>query len=118
METLLDEVGELRARFEATLRHEHGPFLKTDYLGIRLDGKQTPAALRDVRVRQAMSLALDRHGLAEHLRRNAVTPTDHFVPPKMLGWAAPPPVVQDLEQARALLWKRAIPKDRVWVKSC
>ena len=90
METLLDEEGELRARFEATLRHEHRPFLKTDYLGIRLDGKQTPAALRDVRVRQAMSLALDRHGLAKHLRRNAVTPTDHFVPPTMLGWAAPP----------------------------
>lgn len=103
METLLDEEGELRARFEATLRHEHRPFLKTDYLGIGLDGKQTPAALRDVRVRQAMSLALDRHGLAKHLRRNAVTPTDHFVPPTMLGWAAPPPVAQDLEQARALL---------------
>ena len=45
-----------------------------------------------------MSLALDRHGLAKHLRHNAVTPTDHFVPPTMLGWAAPPPVVQDLEQ--------------------
>ena len=110
METLLDEEGELRARFEATLRHEHRPFLKTDYLGIRLDGKQTPAALRDVRVRQAMSLALDRHGLAKHLRRNAVTPTDHFVPPTMLGWAAPPPVAQDLEQARALLSEAGHPE--------
>ena len=103
METLLDEEGELRARFESTLRHEHRPFLKTDYLGIRLDGKETPAALRDVRVRQAMSLALDRHGLAKHLRRNAVTPTDHFVPPTMLGLAAPPSVTQDLGQARTLL---------------
>ena len=110
METLLDEEGELRARFEATLRHEHRPFLKTDYLGIRLDGKQTPAALRDVRVRRAMSLALDRHGLAKHLRRNAVTPTDHFVPPTMLGWAAPPPVAQDLEQARALLSEAGHPE--------
>ena len=110
METLLDEEGELRARFEATLRHEHRPFLKTDYLGIRLDGKQTPAALRDVRVRQAMSLALDRHGLAKHLRRNAVTPTDHFVPPTMLGWAPPPSVPQDLEQARALLSEAGHPE--------
>ena len=112
METLLDEEGELRARFEATLRHEHRPFLKTDYLGIRLDGKQAPAALRDVRVRRAMSLALDRHGLAKHLRRNAVTPTDHFVPPTMLGWTAPPPVAQDLEQARALLSEAGHPEGR------
>ena len=103
METLLDEEGELRARFESTLRHEHRPFLKTDYLGIRLDGKETPAALRDARVRRALSLALDREGLAKHLRRNAVTPTDHFVPPTMLGLKAPPSVTQDLGQARALL---------------
>jgi peptide/nickel transport system substrate-binding protein len=112
METLLDEEGELRARFESTLRHEHRPFLKTDYLGIRLDGKETPSALRDVRVRQAMSLALDRHGLAKHLRRNAVTPTDHFVPPTMLGLAAPPAVTQDLEQARALLLEAGHPEGR------
>jgi ABC-type transport system substrate-binding protein len=110
METLLDEEGALRARFEATLRHEHRPFLKTDYLGIRLDGKETPAALRDVRVRQAMSLALDRHGLAKHLRRNAVTPTDHFVPPTMLGLAAPPAVVQDLKRAQALLSEAGHPE--------
>ncbi len=103
METLLDEEGALRARFEPTLRHEHRPFLKTDYLGIRLDGLGTPEALRDPRVRTAMSLALDRHGLAKHLRRNAVTPTDHFVPPTMLGLKAAHPVAQDLTQARALL---------------
>lgn len=110
METLLDEEGALRTRFEATLRHEHRPFLKTDYLGIRLDGKETPAALRDVRVRQAMSLALDRHGLAKHLRRNAVTPTDHFVPPTMLGLVAPPAVAQDLERAQALLSEAGHPE--------
>ena len=109
METLLDEEGKLRTRFEGQLRHEHRPFLKTDYVGIRLDGPNTPAALRDVRVRKAMSMALDRHGLAQHLRRNAVTPTDHFVPPTMLGFRQPHVVEQDLEQARILLQEAGHP---------
>ena len=109
METLLDEEGKLRTRFEGQLRHEHRPFLKTDYVGIRLDGPNTPAALRDVRVRKAMSMALDRHGLAQHLRRNAVTPTDHFVPPTMLGFRQPHFVEQDLEQARILLQEAGHP---------
>ena len=103
METLLDQEGALRDRFKASFRHEHRPFLKTDYLGIRLDGPSTPEALRDVRVRKAMSLALNRQGLARHLRRNAVTPTDHFVPPTMLGLEETLPVAQNLEQAAMLL---------------
>ena len=100
METLLDQegvAGPVQGFFQTT-----GPFL-ADYLGIRLDGPSTPEALRDVRVRKAMSLALNRQGLARHLRRNAVTPTDHFVPPTMLGLEETLPVAQNLEQAAMLL---------------
>ena len=110
METLLDEAGTLRPSFKNTLKHLHIPFLKTDYLGVVLDGVDTPEALRDARVRRAMSLALDRHGLARHLRRNAVTPTDHFVPPTMLGRDAVHPVTQDVAQAQALLTEAGYPK--------
>ena len=46
METLLDEEGKLRTRFEGQLRHEHRPFLKTDYVGIRLDVPNTHGASR------------------------------------------------------------------------
>ena len=110
METLLDEAGTLRPSFESTLKHLHIPFLKTDYLGVVLDGADTPEALRDARVRRAMSLALDRHGLARHLRRNAVTPTDHFVPPTMLGRDDVHPVTQDVAQALALLTEAGYPE--------
>lgn len=103
METLLDEEGSLRANFQTDWTLAHVPFLKTDYLGIVLDGEATPEALRDRRVRQAMSCALDRKGLARHLRRNAVSPTDHFVPPSMLGESEPMEVDQDLDLARQLL---------------
>ena len=112
METLLDETGALRTSFESTLQHLHIPFLKTDYLGVVLDGKETPEALRDARVRRAMSLALDRHGLARHLRRNAVTPTDHFVPPTMLGEDSVQPVTQNVEEALALLEEAGYPRGR------
>ena len=110
METLLDETGTLRPSFENTLKHLHVPFLKTDYLGVVLDGANTPEALRDARVRRAMSLALDRHGLARHLRRNAVTPTDHFVPPTMLGRDAVLPVTQNVGEALALLVEAGYPE--------
>ena len=103
METLLDDEGGLRDKFDDQLTYEHIPFLKTDYLGIVLDGEQTPKALRDARVRQALSLAVDRSGLAQHLRRNAVTPTDHFVPPSMLGKPHVNPTSRDLNAARSLL---------------
>jgi len=112
METLLDEQGELRETYEGGLRHEHIPFLKTDYVGVVLDGSATPEALRDVRVRRAMSLALDRRGLAQHLRRNSVTPTDHFVPPSMLGNREPFRVEQDLAAARELLAQAGYPEGR------
>ena len=41
METLLDEEGGF-ALVRGELRLEHVPFLKTDYLGVVLDGSQTP----------------------------------------------------------------------------
>ena len=103
METLLDEKGELREAHQGDLVLRRTPFLKTDYLGIVLDGESTPEALRDTRVRRAMSLAIDRQGLAQHLRRNVVFPTDHFVPPSMLGESMPQPTSQQLDSARALL---------------
>ena len=110
MEALLDSSGSLRPAFETSLRHEHVPFLKTDYLGFVLDGEATPEALKDARVRHAMSLALDRDGLAMHLRRNAVTPTDHFVPPSMLRLADVIPVAQNVELALELLAEAGYPK--------
>ncbi len=109
METLLDENGALRERYTSDFRLEHVPFLKTDYVGVVLDGASTPQALRDPRVRQAMSLALDREGLARHLRRNSVTPTDRFVPPSMLGRSEAPDVQVDLGRARRLVAEAGYP---------
>ncbi|MGB1363530.1 MAG: ABC transporter substrate-binding protein [Flavobacteriales bacterium] len=103
METLLDEEGGLRPSFLGKLRLEHVPFLKTDYLGVVLDGSQTPPALKNPMVRQALSLALDRPSLVKHLRRNSVSATDRFVPPSMLGRPAPHPIRLEVDSAKAML---------------
>ena len=103
METLLDEEGGLRSSFAEELQLQHVPFLKTDYLGVVLGGSQTPPALNNPKVRQALSLALDRPSMARHLRRNSVSSTDRFVPPSMLGCDAPRAVRLELDSAKAML---------------
>ena len=110
METLLDQDGELRDAHRPSLRLARTPFLKTDYLGVVLDGQETPDALKDVRVRRAMSMAIDRRGLVKHLRRNVVFPTDHFVPPSMLGLAEPVAVSQQVDSALLLMEEAGYPE--------
>ncbi len=87
MEELLDEDGALRTEHAALIRLEKVPFLKTDYIGINLSPASETAwsPLQDVRIRRAMSQSIDRDGIAKHLRRGAVVPTQDFVPPSLLG---------------------------------
>jgi peptide/nickel transport system substrate-binding protein len=61
-------------------------------------------ALRDVRVRQALAYAIDRHAIVEYLRRGFATPASGLLPP--LSWAFAPDVFSfpyDPAHARALL---------------
>ena len=88
MEELLDDSGQLRPEHQGTIRLEKVPFLKTDYIGLFLgevNDENNWNPTQDSRIRRAMSWAIDRKGLARHLRRGAVVPTDHFVPPGLLG---------------------------------
>jgi peptide/nickel transport system substrate-binding protein len=59
----------------------------------------------DPRARRALSLALDRTGLAKVLLRNPGLGADQLFPPAVSGWHAEglPPLTRDLAQARLLL---------------
>lgn len=61
--------------------------------------------LADVRVRRAMSLALDRTGMATSLLRAPQAAATQLFPPIMAEWHVPglAPLAQNAEQARALL---------------
>lgn len=61
--------------------------------------------LADLRVRQALSLAIDRTGIATALLRNPALAADQLLPPAFAEWHIPglPPPRRDLAEARRLL---------------
>lgn len=61
------------------------------------------APLADVRVRQALSMAIDRKAITERLFAGNATPANQFAPSYMPGAPEMPELVTDLDQAKALL---------------
>lgn len=115
MEELLDEDGQLRAKHAGTIRMESTPFLKTDYIGFFVEPTDDAwSPWQDQAVRQALSLAVDRAGIARTLRRGAVVPTGDFVPPALVGAMGPRPVAFNPERARAMLDSVADVHQRPW----
>ncbi len=69
-----------------------------------VNGGQAPNPLRDVRVRQALSLAIDRRAIAERIMDGVATPASQFLPNGMRGTIPDLPVLPyDPARARALL---------------
>jgi peptide/nickel transport system substrate-binding protein len=59
----------------------------------------------DIRVRRALSLAIDRDGIARTVLRDPASAATQLLPPVLSGWndAALPPLRRDVAQARKLL---------------
>jgi peptide/nickel transport system substrate-binding protein len=59
----------------------------------------------DVRVRRALSLAIDRPGIANAILRHPPSAATQLLPPLLAGWYDPalPPLHQDVPQAKRLL---------------
>jgi peptide/nickel transport system substrate-binding protein len=69
-----------------------------------VNGGQAPNPLRDVRVRQALSLAIDRRTIAERIMDGVATPAAQFLPNGMRGTIdGLPTLPYDPAKARALL---------------
>ncbi|MFN7708251.1 MAG: ABC transporter substrate-binding protein [Sphingobacteriia bacterium] len=97
---LLTATGQLRPRYRP-LTFYAGPQLSTEYLGIRLD-PTSRHPLQDVRVRQALSLGIDRAGLCRYLLHGTALPAAQgLVPPGMPGYAGPPAQASGYDPARA-----------------
>lgn len=115
MEELLEVDGTLREEHAPTVRMETTPFLKTDYIGFFVEpSAQGWYPWQDEVVRNALSLAIDREGIARSLRRGTVVPTRDFVPPALVGRSAPRPSVYDVERARAVIDSVAAGHPRPW----
>ncbi len=77
---ILDNEGGLKPDYARKIRMVRRPYLKTDYLGFRLD--ILPKAYRDKRVRQAMSHAIRRKAMIKYLRKGIGIPAVHGFLPK------------------------------------
>jgi peptide/nickel transport system substrate-binding protein len=76
------------------------------------DGKPLPQnPLQDVRVRRALSLALNRKGLAERAMEGGAVPANQIAPPGFIGHDPRlPPLAYDPAQARKLLAEAGYPQ--------
>ncbi|MBM72379.1 MAG: ABC transporter substrate-binding protein [Crocinitomicaceae bacterium] len=106
MQDLMDSDGGLAEKHNGYLELKRTPFLKTDYIGVLVDGdmeNMKGSPLLDSRVRKALSMSIDRASIAKVLRRNAVLPSDHFVPPSMPGASNYSVPEYNVEEAKNLL---------------
>lgn len=117
MEDFLTPDGLLQPEHRENFRLISTPYLKTDYIGMNVDPALPANAgspFLDARVRQALSLALDRSAIARHLKRGTVIPTDRFTPPALVGRSRPRPVEESREQAALLLAEAGYPGGNGW----
>lgn len=111
MEVFFDDAGAWRPDWEGRFVRHSVPFLKTDYIGILVDSVScTDMGMSplDVRVRHAMSMAIDRTLLIRELRAGGASAPLGFVPTGMPGFGPNdrphhPSLRHDPEAARGLL---------------
>jgi oligopeptide transport system substrate-binding protein len=75
------------------------------------DGRDNPLA--DTRVRQALSMAIDKQAIVDNITRMGETPAANYVPPGIFeGYRAPPGLPYDVSRARQLLADAGFPQGR------
>ena len=75
------------------------------------DGRKNPLA--DVRVRQALSMAIDREPIVRNVGRIGQPPSLTYIPPHVFeGYSSPPGLAYDPDQARKLLADAGYPNGR------
>ena len=108
---LLDITRNVPVNRRVSLRETQPEIIRFDpYAGVyvyRLN--LTDPALQDVRVREALSLALDREALVREILQGGERPATGYAPDGIGGYAAPPGVTYDPERARALLAEAGFP---------
>ena len=75
------------------------PVLTSNYISVNT----ARPALSDVRVRRALSLALDRTAYAERVQAGAIDPAFALIPPGLADYRTPAPLTEDRAAAQRLL---------------
>ncbi len=99
----LSKLATYRADHPAQLRTD--PFIETGF--VRFNRNRGPLA--DRRVRQALSMTIDRAAIAEHVLIGGQQPATRFTPPNTAGYTASYHIDHDVEKAQALLAEAGFP---------
>lgn len=78
---ILEKNGEIKEKFAGKFKVDKIPYLNTEYVGFYLEGEAANNPLLNVKVRQALSYAVDRKGLVSLLRNGLGTPGDYGIVP-------------------------------------
>ncbi len=105
-EVLPDRIAHYRRTAPEQIRVD--PFLESYF--IRFNTTRPP--LDDVRVRRALTRAIDREAIATVLLSGSRLPAYHFTPPDTAGYTAEARVTTDFASARALLAEAGFPGGR------
>ncbi|MSU45673.1 MAG: peptide ABC transporter substrate-binding protein [Lacunisphaera sp.] len=84
------------------------PFLDTYFYRLNT----TRPGLGDVKVRQALALAVDRGAIVEKITHGGQQPADSFTPPQVREYHPAEPLQEDFERARQLLAQAGHPGGR------
>ena len=112
---VLDRRGGLKPEWEGRIRLQKHPYLNTEYLGILQDTTSPllrDSPLRHLKVRQAMSHAIDRRKMMLYLRNSIGIPAeDGFIPYGMPGYddRRPKGYTYDPDKSRRLLAEAGYP---------
>lgn len=77
---ILEKNGEIKEQFNSKYSVEKQPYLSTEYVGFNLQAKEGNPFL-NVKLRQALSYAVDRKALISFIRNSLGTPGDYGVVP-------------------------------------
>jgi len=99
---ILTQKGELQPKYKDQVNLITGPYLNTEYLGFRMDGKDK--AVLDKRIRQALNYGFDRHKLVLYLRNNMGIPAiNGMIPAGLPGFKNIEGYDYDIEKAKLLV---------------
>ncbi|MDD4871050.1 MAG: peptide ABC transporter substrate-binding protein [Kiritimatiellae bacterium] len=99
----LDRIGYYRRQNSKSLRLD--PYLGTYYYLINV---KRPA-LNNVKVRQALAMAINRKNLTAYVTKGGETPAHFFTPPNTAGYTCSKGFTEDIEKAKQLLTEAGYP---------
>ena len=111
IDEVIDKNGKLRSKYIDKFDYYSSPFLNTEYLAFLMD-EDTELA-RNIKLRQAISCAIDKKNMIKYLRNNIGTAANNgFIPPSLYQSSTVSGFEYNLDRAENLLVEAGYPSGK------